>query len=55
MYFSALPTSRIVDGTDAVITDYPSLVSLQIYGTHACGATIINKNWILSAAHCFTA
>ncbi|XP_054163110.1 venom peptide isomerase heavy chain-like [Oppia nitens] len=48
---------RIVGGEDAEPNEYPWLVSLQIikYGTngrHFCGAAIINRYYILTAAHC---
>ncbi|XP_018563289.1 chymotrypsin-1 isoform X2 [Anoplophora glabripennis] len=44
--------SRIVNGTDVNIRDYPYMVSLQYDGRHLCGGSIIDKNNILTAAHC---
>ncbi|KAF4518665.1 hypothetical protein B566_EDAN002699 [Ephemera danica] len=37
---------------DAPPGKYPSLVSHGVDGVHYCGGTIINENWMLTAAHC---
>ncbi|KAM8742323.1 transmembrane protease serine 2 isoform 1-T2 [Acanthopagrus schlegelii] len=50
---SAAPSTRIVGGTEAVNGAWPWQVSLQIQGQHVCGGSIIGRQWILSAAHCF--
>lgn len=46
-----LPT-RIVGGFPAVITDYPYQASLRYNGRSICGCSIINSNYVVTAAHC---
>ncbi|TSK28025.1 Battenin [Bagarius yarrelli] len=46
--------TKIVGGQNAKAGSWPWQVSLQESGSHFCGGSLINKNWILSAAHCFS-
>lgn len=42
-------SSRIVNGTNAEIAEFPYLVSLRNYGSHSCAGSLIDENWILTA------
>nr|CAB3263182.1 uncharacterized protein LOC104265951 [Phallusia mammillata] len=47
-------TQPIVGGRNAESSHHPWMVSLQKHHKHICGATLINRCWLLSAAHCLT-
>jgi len=49
-----LPAGKIVGGIEARPNEFPWQVSVQrkSSGSHFCGASIINQNWIVCAAHC---
>uniref|UniRef100_A0A3B3UAE3 Si:dkey-32n7.7 n=1 Tax=Poecilia latipinna TaxID=48699 RepID=A0A3B3UAE3_9TELE len=43
---------KIVGGQDALPGSWPWQVELQLYGWFKCGGSLINKKWVLTAAHC---
>jgi len=42
----------IVGGDDAQPGAWPWQASIQMFGSHICGAAIISNNWLVTAAHC---
>ncbi|XP_038837825.1 ovochymase-2-like [Salvelinus namaycush] len=54
-------TLRVVNGVEAVPHSWPWQVSMQaspfnpIPYMHGCGGSLIHKEWVLTAAHCFMA
>ncbi|XP_048371886.1 chymotrypsin-like protease CTRL-1 [Sphaerodactylus townsendi] len=46
-------TERIINGQNAVSGSWPWQVSLQTSSrAHYCGGSLINQNWVATAAHC---
>ncbi|XP_014483134.1 PREDICTED: trypsin-1-like [Dinoponera quadriceps] len=52
--------TQVVGGEDAPRSAYPFIVSLQwgianVFSHHFCAGSILNENWIVTAAHCINA
>jgi len=45
--------AKIVNGQEAARGDWGWQVSLTNNGRHFCGGSLINDQWVISAAHCF--
>ncbi|CAH4034836.1 unnamed protein product [Pieris brassicae] len=50
-------SNRIIGGEETKIENYPYIVQVEMYHSgnwnQGCGANIILRDWVLSAAHCF--
>ncbi|CAH1104307.1 unnamed protein product [Psylliodes chrysocephalus] len=43
---------KIIGGMSTDVSIYPYQLSLQYFGLHSCGASLISPTWVLTAAHC---
>ena len=53
--FLSAQNQNIIGGQPIDISQAPWIVSIQESGSHFCGGSIINAEWILTAAHCVVA
>jgi len=49
---SAADEDKIVGGTTSLPGDWPWSCSMLYNGRHICGGSLINEQWVVSAAHC---
>merc|ERR1711964_702518 len=47
-----LAEGRIIGGEEAPKHEFPWQVSLKSLGSHICGGSIVNRNQVITAAHC---
>ncbi|NXL85859.1 TM11E protease, partial [Alectura lathami] len=51
--FSFSGVERITGGQRSQDGEWPWQASIQLDGTHYCGASVISSTWLVTAAHCF--
>ncbi|XP_067648383.1 trypsin 3A1 isoform X2 [Eurosta solidaginis] len=49
---STFAQNRIVNGKEGHIQDFPYQVSVRRFSVHICGGSIIDMQWVITAAHC---
>ena len=45
-------SARVVNGENASPHAWPWQISLRVNGRHICGGSLIDKDWVVTAAHC---
>ena len=58
-FFQHVLNTRIMNGREATPNAWPWAVSIGLdgpreYVPHACGGTLLNKRYVITAAHCVT-
>ncbi|XP_078374818.1 chymotrypsin-like protease CTRL-1 [Oculina patagonica] len=45
-------STRVVNGENASPHSWPWQISLRVHGRHICGGSLIDNDWVITAAHC---
>ena len=45
-------SARVVNGENAALHAWPWQISLRVNGRHICGGSLIEDDWVVTAAHC---
>lgn len=44
--------NKVVGGYPAQVGDWGWQIGLNFFGSHSCGGSLLNSEWVITAAHC---